>query len=365
MDQTVWAPVSFFSNSFSCASYRAEATSDLPPFLFRVSSPRSFGQLYNGWILSRDAAILETWNSSRLALGSRPPAEAADALNRHLWKIPTEPGHSNLVSWTTSLLFALRLAFYQSRAGIPLEDIKLCMVNTKLFPEGVFVRDLYLIKEYQHGLPATAQSFPLSGQLQTLTSLLDLRKQHYFGEFLSQGALHVDGKSCIVSLADLRDRGLLRLSPALDRDHGHFRWTNWVKQERGRWPVQTWALSWLDELARLNCLVPAELLGLVSLFKPGFYLAAAAAFASLQPRDPRNYQLLLFLNHALAADADDATLEHYFNPCNPFLTPDQHAADEAMPEVHQANTLIRSLAILREEIKKASPLWTAPATGSI
>ncbi|KLU91271.1 hypothetical protein MAPG_09792 [Magnaporthiopsis poae ATCC 64411] len=282
--------------------------------------------------------------TSRLSLGSRPPAEAADALNRHLWGRPTESGHSNLVSWATSLLFALRFAFYrQPRDGTPLEDIKLCIINTKLFPAGVFVRDLP----------------------QTLTSLSRRRNEDYrrngdyFGEFLSQGALHLDGKSCIVSLADLVDRGLLRPHPALDRDHEHHRWANWVKQERCRWSDPTWAFSRPDEPV-----VPAELFSLVSLFKPGFYLPVAAALSSLQPRDPSNHHLLESLDLALARDADDATLKHYYNPCNPFLTSNQHAADKRMPEVDQANTLIRNLAILREEKKKVLPLSTVPATGS-
>ncbi|KAL8377636.1 hypothetical protein RB595_008365 [Gaeumannomyces hyphopodioides] len=348
----------FYLNPFVPAHYRAVATNDLPPFLFRICHPTSFARLDDGWVHSGDASSRDNWKSSRRGLNSRNEAEAANALNRHLWWIDTEPGHSNLVSWTTSLLFALRFAFYKAHRGTPLGDIKLCIVNTQLFPERVFVRDVYLIEEYERHLPTPAQCFSRNGDAQTLTSLLALRRQNYFGEFLSQGALRIDGGSCVVSVADMVDRGLLRLLPELDTYDDELQWANWMKYERRKWEGPTRSLPLLAELG-----------GLTELFKPSFCLPAAAALLSLQPRDPTDPNPIAFLVNVVAKYPDDATLKHYFDAIsgrNPFLlnAPHRHLPDLAMPEVRQYSTIITNLAILREKKKESTPATALTQSGA-
>ena len=61
--------------------------------------------------------------------------QVAGTLNRHLrwWGEPTDP--DNLVSWTSSLLFAFQSIFYRhhhSRDRLSLDRIDLCIVDTLL-----------------------------------------------------------------------------------------------------------------------------------------------------------------------------------------------------------------------------------------
>ncbi|KAL8403510.1 hypothetical protein RB594_008681 [Gaeumannomyces avenae] len=334
-------PLSFFSP----LSWDAKtAYDDLPPFLFRVSHPKSFAQLGGGWALSRDASSPDNHESSRLGLGSRSNEEAAAALNRHLWWLDTEPGHSNFVSWTTSLLFALKFAFYSKQQGTPSEYIKLCMVNTQKFPKGVFARDIYLIEAYECYLPTYERWVSGDGTTsKTLNSLLNLRRQGwYFGEFLSQGALDIDGKSCIVSLSDLEDRGLLRLLPELDTHDEELQLARWVLNER---------MKWSD--VPLSSRLPVELGRLVDLFEPDFRLPAAAALLSLEPRDPEDPGLMWDMVQVVTRYPDDATLKHYYSR--------QHTDDLEMPEVNQYSTIITNLAIILER-RKELLVSTRPAT---
>ena len=78
--------------------------------------------------------------------------QVAGTLNRHLrwWGKPTDP--DNLVSWTSSLLFAFQYIFYRhnhSRDRSSLDRIDLCIVDTATFPEGVFLPDMDLIYAYR------------------------------------------------------------------------------------------------------------------------------------------------------------------------------------------------------------------------
>ncbi|PKX97960.1 uncharacterized protein P174DRAFT_455754 [Aspergillus novofumigatus IBT 16806] len=71
------------------------------------------------------------------------PFEAADSLLYHLeWKC--DDG-CNLMSWTTSLLFALQYGLYRHRTDNDhpaFEDIFLLMIDTRDFPERTFIKDL-------------------------------------------------------------------------------------------------------------------------------------------------------------------------------------------------------------------------------
>lgn len=180
---------------------------DVPAFLFRVCYPGSSGMLSGNWILSQDAAQLDTKLGSQTSMKSRTAAEVADALNRHLWWLPKSLGHSNFVSWTSSFLFALKLVIYlQHHRNLSLEQIHIVIISTTRFPELVFVRDAYLIDRYTKSLKEDTISYK-DGYQQSLETLWDMRQTgYYFGEFLSQGALCIEGKSSIVCAAELARR---------------------------------------------------------------------------------------------------------------------------------------------------------------
>lgn len=103
---------------------REHVAPDVPAFLFRVCYRGSSGMLSGNWILSQDAAQLDTKLGSQTSMNSRPAAEVADAFNRHLWWLPKSLGHSNFVSWTSSFLFALKLVIYlQHHRNLSLDQI--------------------------------------------------------------------------------------------------------------------------------------------------------------------------------------------------------------------------------------------------
>src|ERR1700722_578744 len=128
-------------------------------------------------------------------------------LNKHLqwW------GKDNLVSWTSSLLFALQYIFYRhtdSRDGSSLDKIYLCIVDTVSFPKGIFLRGMDLINAY---CLFDANLLGLKG-LRTRKHR-DFTGSFYFGEYLSQGALRIEGKCRIVSAQEIMDQRLSSLQP--------------------------------------------------------------------------------------------------------------------------------------------------------
>jgi hypothetical protein len=94
---------------------------EIPRFLFRVHSPGSCGITDRLWTRSKDAR--HDIPSSRLDVFARSDKEVAAMIHRHLmWK----EGLDNLVSWTSSLPFALVYMFHlhaNARDGSDFEDI--------------------------------------------------------------------------------------------------------------------------------------------------------------------------------------------------------------------------------------------------
>jgi hypothetical protein len=82
---------------------------DIPRYLFRVFTPRSRGTTDTSWTKSVDAT--KGASTSKVDIFARADNEqVAEMIYRHLrwWKGPED----NLVSWTSSLLFALVYIFH-------------------------------------------------------------------------------------------------------------------------------------------------------------------------------------------------------------------------------------------------------------
>lgn len=181
----------------------ANDADETPRYLFRVFTPYSQGTTDTHWVksmaashglLCSEADIFSIENKHR----------AADMLNRHLRWQPIQG--NNLVSWTSSLLFALVYIFHLRASihnGATLDEIQLLVVDTATFPKGVFMRDLDLMRAF-------------SSLDQNLRNVEDLRhtkskwssSYFYFGEYLSQGALKVEGRCRMVSAQNIVDGGL-------------------------------------------------------------------------------------------------------------------------------------------------------------
>ncbi|KAH9204265.1 hypothetical protein DL95DRAFT_122063 [Leptodontidium sp. 2 PMI_412] len=177
-----------------------EKFDDIPRYLFRVFTPKWCGTTDRSWTKSMDAR--RATEKSRVDIFAREDNEqVARMLHRHLrWREGLE---DNFVSWTSSLLFALVYIFHlhaNSRDGSFFDDIFLCIIDTTKFPKAVFLRDMDLIQVYL-SFDADLENF----------KGLRLRKDMYFGEYLSQGALKIEGKSQIVSAQAMIDQGLYDL----------------------------------------------------------------------------------------------------------------------------------------------------------
>lgn len=206
---------------------------ETPRYLFRVFTPHSQGTTDTHWVKSMAA-------SDGLACGEtdifslKNKQRAADMLNRHLrWQ---KLSHDNLVSWTSSLLVALVYIFHL-RARIhkeaTLDEIQLLVVDTVTFPKGVFMRDLDLMH-------------PFLSVNQSLRNLEALRRRkssefsgsYYFGEYLSQGALKIEGHCQMVSAQKIIDEGLYDIRKEFKefadwkKEPGSARWANAVLQIR-------------------------------------------------------------------------------------------------------------------------------------
>ena len=113
----------------------------------------------------------------------------------------------NLVSWTSSIFFAIRYMFYRRydhKDGSRLEDISLLVLDTSKFLSGTFIRDLDLIAAFESFDNDDNQSLQAMARLHA-------RPKFYFGEYLSQGSLTTRGKCSYVSAATMISGGILGL----------------------------------------------------------------------------------------------------------------------------------------------------------
>ncbi|KAK8096116.1 hypothetical protein PG999_014138 [Apiospora kogelbergensis] len=203
---------------------------DIPPYLFRTFDPNSSG--------TNDARVVASmmsgsWSQqeSRIDILAREPQQAAIRLHKHLTKsLFGADRDDNLVSWTSSLLFAIQYALWREHYSDPF-DVKICAVDTTKFPPGQFVQDVWLLEKYR----GTATQIGLD-----YTDLLRWRNalHCYNGEYLSQGALHHGTRSCLVTLGQLQDAGLFDLYHELSSPAGRRQWTKRVKDLRMCWALE-------------------------------------------------------------------------------------------------------------------------------
>lgn len=181
---------------------------EVPRYLFRVYTPNSAGVTDKLWTKSMDARYGHAGCKMDI-LKRTDDKQVAGMLNRHLrWM---EGPSDNLVSWTSSILFALTYIFHlhaNERDGSAFEDICLCIVDTSCFPKGVFLRDMDLIDAYRN----------FDQDLKDFASLRSKKHSsfsgfYYFGEYLSQGALKIANKCEIVAAQKMIAAGLYDLQP--------------------------------------------------------------------------------------------------------------------------------------------------------
>jgi len=192
--------------------------SAIPRYLFRISTPRSACSIDDVWAKSADAVLTPELSGDDI-FQTRSDSEAAHSVANHLnWR--RGQGSSNLVSWTSSLLYALQYVLYRHvdrRDGPDMADIEICVIDTTEFEPRVFIRDMDPIEAFAADHAA-------------LQKLRDLRTggEYYFGEYLSQGALRIEGKCQIISAEAMIGKGLLSLRPEFEMAY-YIKTCGWAK----------------------------------------------------------------------------------------------------------------------------------------
>lgn len=223
------------------------ALDNVPHYLFRVVSPNSVGTTNETWVHSESAS--QNQGSSMedvfFNLNSEKRITIARTLNLHLRWWPKDGTWDNFVSWTSSLLFAIQYIYYRHlnpEDGSDLQQIKLYAIDTTQFPKGTFLCDLDLIDTF-----GESDDHPYRKNLESLRYLRN-ETQNYFGEYLSQGSLKIEGKCEVICAQSLFEHDRLR------RLQPHFREFQNLPFNKGR-PI------WPQEVLRLRGSIwqPADL----------------------------------------------------------------------------------------------------------
>jgi hypothetical protein len=162
--------------------------------------------------------------------------EASEMLHQHLGKgLFSSEVTDNLVSWSSSLIFVIQYAnwrFCNPRFGQP-DDIHICAMDTTKFPRGQFARDIRLLKSLEDA-EFTDEEMKIRNLRLNSTTFDN-------GEYLSQGKLHLQGRSYTLSLRGLKNAGLWDLYPVFNvndvKPEAFVRtqWTDYVKLLRQAW----------------------------------------------------------------------------------------------------------------------------------
>jgi hypothetical protein len=206
---------------------------DVPRYLFRtfdaVSSGRNDENVVAS-IVNRNGAQ----ESNRTDILSREKQDGAEMLYMHLKKnCFGGAGQDNLMSWTSSLLYAIQYAVWRAHIrGRHPSEISICAIDTSKFPLGQFVRDIPLLEAYRE---AAEQ---LGGSLLEFFDFRLRTSDYYNGEYLSQGAVNHSGRSCMMSLERLIQAGLFQLYPEFDDAEGRKKWAKRVRELRHLWSTE-------------------------------------------------------------------------------------------------------------------------------
>jgi hypothetical protein len=181
-----------------------------PRYLYRLVAPQSAG------ITNSSNVVPPMVHGYSKDIFQLPTPKAANLLLNHLlWQRGHEDG-CNLMSWTSSLLFALQYALYRHRKdGDDLRHIHLIILDTTLFPAGTFIQDMEIMRAFQ-------------GADRRLQKFVEFREsEYYFGEYLTQGRLAIQNRCAYTSVQKMIDLGLFSLQPAL-ADKTQWQW--WPKR---------------------------------------------------------------------------------------------------------------------------------------
>lgn len=205
---------------------------DIPRYLFRIHAGPTAGTTTTSYVIPPASGAGNPGLCGDLF--SYPVKEAGKNLCHHLNWVLSHECKCNLISWTSSLLFALQYGFYRHQGDkmkrkSPLSEIKIMVVDTRGLPPGTFVKDVEIMRAMTLDLPRVAglpRREDLHGFLSFRENPRKYGKRHYFGEYLSQGDLRLEGRCAQAPMNILTDLGLFDLQPGF-KDEAE--WALWVK----------------------------------------------------------------------------------------------------------------------------------------
>jgi hypothetical protein len=235
---------------------------NIPRYLYHVydnetnthPQRKSCGETTKEWVKSKDALDDEEKNIDEndpeyhmvdifKRTGKAARLKVATGLNEHVRWWTCSSGKNNFVSWTPSMLFAITYAIHRINfMEREPRQVSLCVVDTLEleslgYPRGIFIKDMDLFREYEFAGPEIvrdASGNPRSWRSGGLPNMISFRNmsankagfihgdpteffekgnKNYYGEYLSQGKLKIEGASTIISFDNIIDENLYRLHP--------------------------------------------------------------------------------------------------------------------------------------------------------
>lgn len=178
-----------------------------PRFLFRTHSLQSRGSINLTCVESEKSA------SKYLDILQQEHDFSTKMIEKYLRWERSETG--NLVSWTSSLLFALQHAIRRHITDLGREDVRISILDTSRLPHGTFIHAVALLEAY---------NIPNQGKM---------LHQYYYGECLSQGRIEIpNGAMTTTTLRDVEHQGLYEFYPDLNVESGKRQLCIRVKQLR-------------------------------------------------------------------------------------------------------------------------------------
>ncbi|KAF5661558.1 hypothetical protein FCIRC_11798 [Fusarium circinatum] len=218
-----------------CEDSATKPPKHMPRYLFRAYDDRSTGRNDEDII----ASVLSKYdkaNRQKIDIFSMDYQVASEMLHQHLVKdLFSGRGTDNLVSWSSSLMFVIQYANYRSCIGRSdrQDSVYICAVDTEKFPRGQFAQSKWLLQSFRNAQFTRGETRYRNLRLN--------RTEYDNGEYLSQGVVHLGGRSFTFSLQALTDAGLWDLYPAFNiRDAEptapvRISWSNYVLSLRESW----------------------------------------------------------------------------------------------------------------------------------
>ena len=215
----------FQPNPFQLDKMPLFQNEDPPRFLFRIHTPNCFGVSSLSEITSQ--AFRVGGSCATRDIFKLQQEHAARILNTHLrWWDHEKASECNLVCWTSSLLFALQYGFHRARQDNPENcqpsQICLLVLDTRGFCRGTFVKDLEIIDVFSPYADKCQEK-----NLEYLRTMRRGTRGYYFGEYLSQGYLNIQGQCAQTNIQELIDSGLFDLMPEFE---DRSLWTEWANR---------------------------------------------------------------------------------------------------------------------------------------